>query len=148
MKMLQQWSARALAGLRIATGLLFLEAGLVKLAQFPAPSGDEPHPFPTLLVAAGCLEVAGGSLVTLGLLTRPTAFLLCGEMAIAYFRAHAPKSFWPSINGGSAAILFCFIFLHLTFAGAGAWSLDGRLNATGWLRRAPRAKRPTLVRNG
>jgi putative oxidoreductase len=136
------WSARALAALRIAAGLLFLEAGLVKLAHFPAASPDEPNPLPALLVVAGCLEVVGGSLVTLGLFTRATAFLLSGEMALAYFLVHAPKSFWPAINHGDEAILFCFVFLHLALAGPGAWSLDGlasrRARPAAHVRPAPR----------
>jgi putative oxidoreductase len=117
------WSSRALAALRIATGLLFVEAGLVKLVHFPA-APDAPNPLPVLIVVAGCLELVGGSLITLGLITRVTAFLLSGEMALAYFMVHAPRSFWPAVNHGDPAILFCFIFLHLVLAGPGAWSLD------------------------
>jgi putative oxidoreductase len=136
---LESWSPSALAALRIVTGLLFLEEGLVKLAQFPAASPNEPSPLPPLLVVAGCLEVVGGSLITAGLFTRAVAFILSGEMAVAYFRVHAPKSFWPILNHGDMAIMFCFVFLYLVFAGPGAWSLDGAVGAS-------RARRATVRR--
>ncbi len=74
----------------------------------------------------GCLEIAGGVLIILGLFTRPVAFILAGNMAIAYFMAHFPRSFFPAVNGGDAAILFCFVFLYLAAAGGGAWSLDAQ----------------------
>lgn len=78
----------------------------------------------TLLWFAAVLEVIGGPLLILGLFTRPVAFILCGEMAVAYFRGHAPHSFWPNVNGGELAVLYCFIFLYLFAAGAGALSID------------------------
>ncbi|MBB3591167.1 putative oxidoreductase [Rhizobium sp. BK529] len=113
-----------LAALRIMTALLFIEHGMMKLFGFPAAQGD--GPLPTLFVVAGLLELVGGLLVLIGFATRPVAFLLAGEMAIAYFMAHMPRSFFPAINQGDAAILFCFVFLYIFFAGAGAWSVDNR----------------------
>jgi putative oxidoreductase len=108
--------------LRIMAGLLFCEHGLSKLFGFP-PHGAMP-PFLALEWFAGCIELTGGILVALGLLTRPAAFLMSGEMAIGYFLEHAPKSFFPLLNGGDAAVLYCFIFLYLVFAGSGPLSLD------------------------
>jgi putative oxidoreductase len=120
---LEAWSPRALAILRIVTALLFIEHGTMKLFGFP-PS-DMPQPaFPSLFWIAGVMELVGGLLVLIGLFTRPAAFLLAGEMAVAYFMAHAPQSFFPVLNGGEPAILFCFVFLYLVFAGPGAWSVD------------------------
>ncbi|WP_445682534.1 DoxX family protein [Radicibacter daui] len=118
----------ALAALRIITALLFIEHGTMKLFGFPAAMGG--GSLPPLLLVAALLETIGGVLLLIGFLTRPVAFLLSGEMAVAYFMAHAPKGFYPAMNGGEGAILFCFIFLFLVFAGAGALSLDSRLSAT------------------
>jgi len=118
------WAPRLLSLLRIVAALLFMEHGLMKLFHFPAPHPGVPDPLPPLLVAAVCLEAAGGLLMLLGLFTRPVAFILSGEMAIGYFIAHAPRSPWPAINQGDAAILFCFLFLYLVATGAGPWSLD------------------------
>ncbi|GAO40267.1 hypothetical protein SCH01S_45_01100 [Sphingomonas changbaiensis NBRC 104936] len=118
------WAPRMLSVLRIMTALLFMEHGLMKLAHFPAPQPGVPDPLPALLTVAALIEVIGGALLVLGLFTRPVAFICAGEMAIGYFMAHAPKSFWPAINMGDAAILFCFVFLYLAAAGGGAWSLD------------------------
>jgi putative oxidoreductase len=116
------WQPRVLSILRIMAGLLFMEHGMSKLFNFPHGSV---HPtFPSLVFIAGILECFGGALVALGLLTRPVAFLLSGEMAIAYFKVHAPKSFFPLQNAGEAAVLYCFIFFYLFVAGGGAWSLD------------------------
>jgi putative oxidoreductase len=113
------------AALRVVTGLLFLEHGLTKLIHWPAteyfPAGQ---PLPTLMLVAGILEVVGGILITLGLFTRLTAFVLAGMMAAAYFMAHMPSSFFPVQNGGDAAVLFCFIFLYFAASGAGPYSLD------------------------
>jgi putative oxidoreductase len=117
------WSPRLLALLRVVTAILFMEHGAQKLLGFP-PSG---HPGPglfTLLWFAGVLELVGGFFVLIGWFTRPFALLLAGEMAVAYWMAHAPKSMFPALNGGDAAILFCFIFLYLAAAGPGAFSLD------------------------
>ena len=122
---LAAWSPHALAILRIMTGLLFIEHGLVKLAHFPAANPAIPDPLPPLLLAAAIIEVVGGALVAAGLFTRSAAFICSGEMAVAYFMAHAPRGFWPAVNQGEGAILFCFLFLYLVFAGGGAWTLDG-----------------------
>ena len=117
------WTPRMLSVLRIITGLLFMEHGTAKLLHFP-PSADLPAELPPLIMVAGILELVGGALVAAGLLTRVVAFVLSGQMAVAYFMAHAPQSFFPLINHGESAILFCFIFLYLAFAGGGEWSLD------------------------
>ncbi|HVC62254.1 MAG TPA: DoxX family protein [Acetobacteraceae bacterium] len=123
------WEPRMLSILRIMTGLLFMEHGLSKLFGFPSAAM---HPaFLTLFWFAGILECFGGALVVLGLFTRAVAFLLSGEMAIGYFMVHAPKSFFPLLSGGEAAVLYCFVFLYLCFAGGGEWSLDRLRNATG-----------------
>ena len=121
---LTAWSPRVLSLLRIITALLFMEHGLMKLLHFPAAQPGAPSPLPPLLMVAACIELAGGALIALGLFTRLAAFVASGEMAVAYFMVHAPQSFWPGINEGDAAILFCFVFLFLVFAGAGEWSLD------------------------
>lgn len=118
------WTPRVLSVLRIIAALLFIEHGTQKLFSFPSPP---PFPNPaafTLLWFAAVLEVVGGGLVALGLFTRPVAFLLSGEMAIGYFMSHAPRGFFPALNGGEGAILYCFVFLYLAFAGGGAWALD------------------------
>ena len=121
---LTAWSPRVLSLLRIVTALLFMEHGLMKLLHFPIAQPGAPDPLPPVLLAAAWIEVVGGGLIALGLFTRAAAFVCSGEMAFAYFTAHAPKSFWPGVNQGDAAILFCFVFLYLAFAGGGAWSLD------------------------
>jgi putative oxidoreductase len=115
---------QALGVLRIMTALQFIEHGSQKLFNFPV--GEHAGTLTGLPLAAGILEFAGGILLALGLFTRPVAFLLCGEMAIAYFMAHMPRDFFPVNNGGDSAISFCFIFLYLVFAGAGAFALDNR----------------------
>jgi len=122
--MLASWAPRALAILRIITGLLFLQHPLMKFFGFPAPMAGSSH-LPPLIQAAGAIEIIGAPLIVLGLFTRPVAFVLCGEMAAAYWIAHAPRGFWPILNSGESAVLFCFVFLYLVFAGPGAWSLDG-----------------------
>lgn len=111
----------ALSLLRFVAGLCFLEHGLQKLFGFPVAG---PAHLTALYLIAGLIEVIGGILVLLGLFTRPAAFIMSGEMAIAYFMSHAPKSVSPLANGGDAAILFCFIFFYLIFAGPGPISLD------------------------
>ena len=118
------WGPRALAVLRIVTALIFIEHGTQKLLGFPPSPNPGPALF-SLLGLAGVLELFGGALVLVGLFTRPVAFVLSGFMAAAYFMAHAPRSFFPVLNGGDAAILYCFVFLLLVFTGPGAWSLDG-----------------------
>lgn len=117
------WAPRMLAILRIVTALLFLEHGTQKLFGFP-PSEYPAPALLSLMGAAGMLELVGGVLLVLGLLTRPVAFVLAGQMAVAYWIAHAPQSIFPMLNGGDAAILFCFVFLYLFVAGGGAWSVD------------------------
>jgi putative oxidoreductase len=116
----------ALALLRIVTGFTFALHGLQKLAG--AFGGMDGHattvPMFSLLWFAGVLEIVGGPLIILGLLTRPVAFLLSGEMAVAYFTVHLPLSFWPPLNTGESPILFCFIFLYLVTSGPGSFSLD------------------------
>ncbi|MDP9836695.1 putative oxidoreductase [Neorhizobium huautlense] len=115
---------QALAVLRIMAALLFIEHGTMKLFGFPAAMGD--GALPPLMLIAALLEIIGGALLVIGLLTRPVAFILAGQMAVAYFMAHASKGFWPALNGGEPAILFCFIFLYLVCAGPGAWAVDKR----------------------
>ena len=122
---LSRWQPQLLALLRIVAALLFMEHGLAKLLHFPVPQPGVPDPLPTILVAAAVIEIVGGTLVTLGLFTRAAAFIMSGEIAIGYFMAHFPKSFWPIVNQGEAAILYCFIFLYIAAAGPGAWSIDG-----------------------
>jgi putative oxidoreductase len=119
------WSPRMLSVLRIMTGLLFLEHGTQKLFNFPPRANPGPALF-SLLGLQGLLELVGGILIVIGLLTRPVAFILAGDMAVAYFMAHAPRGFFPLVNGGQLAILFCFVFLYLFVAGGGVWSVDNR----------------------
>ena len=116
------WAPRVLSVLRIVAALLFFEHGTTKLLGFP-PSDHSPE-FLSLSWIAGALELVGGALLIVGLFTRPVAFILSGEMAFAYWMAHAPQSAFPLANGGDAAILYCFVFLYLAFAGGGPWSLD------------------------
>jgi len=127
MERLIVWTPRVLSLLRIITALLFMEHGLMKMFHFPAPQQGVPDPLPTILVAAAWLEIVGGALLALGLFTRPVAFILSGQMAVAYFLAHFPKGFWPALNGGESAVLFCFVFLYLALAGPGEWSLDAQV---------------------
>jgi putative oxidoreductase len=119
---LSRWQPQLLAILRIVAGLLFLEHGTSKFFAFPVPFPM--HPLPPLLMAAGVIECIAGVLITFGLVTRLAAFIASGEMAIAYWMMHFPKSPWPIVNMGEAAILFCFLFLYLAAAGPGAWSVD------------------------
>jgi putative oxidoreductase len=116
------WAPRGLAVLRIVTALLFLEHATMKFFAFPSGMGD--GPLPTLMIVAGAIELITSLMIIAGFYTRIAAFIASGEMAVAYFMAHAPQSFWPAINKGEAAILFCFIFLYIALAGAGAWALD------------------------
>jgi len=116
------WAPHLLSVLRIITGFLFMEHGTMKLFGFPAPMGD--IPLLSLMGMAGTLEVVGGFLILVGLFTQPVAFILSGEMAFAYFMAHAPQGFWPALNHGEPAVLYCFIFLYLAAAGGGSWSVE------------------------
>ena len=124
-----RYAPRVLSVLRIIAALIFMAHGTQKILGFPA------HPNPPALMSlsgiAGLMELVGGALLALGLFSRPVAFLLSGEMAFAYFIAHAPRNVFPVLNGGDAAILYCFVFLYIAFAGPGPLSLD-----------AMRARRP------
>jgi putative oxidoreductase len=122
---LERYQPQLRALLRIVTALLFMEHGLAKLFHFPVPQPGVPDPLPAILLAAAWIEVIGGALIALGLFTRLAAFICAGEMAVGYFMFHFPQGFWPIVNMGEAAILYCFVFLYLAAAGPGAWSLDG-----------------------
>lgn len=115
-----------LAIFRIVAGTIFISSGTMKLFGFPAnPMPNAPDIELMSQIGIGAvLELVGGTLIVLGLLTRPVAFVLAGEMAVAYFQFHSPQAFWPTSNGGVPAVLYCFFFLYLVFAGAGAWSVD------------------------
>ena len=113
-----------LAALRVTAGALFLGHGLVKVIGFPAGAQPGVQPLLSLFGSAGVVEIVTGLLLIIGLLTRLAAFVASGEMAIGYWLVHAPLSFYPAVNGGDAAILFCFVFLYLSVAGPGAWSID------------------------
>ncbi|KQT66244.1 MULTISPECIES: DoxX family protein [unclassified Aureimonas] len=120
----------ALTALRIIAGLLFMEHGTQKLFGFPvAPESGLPAVLSLFWIGA-VLEFVGGLLIVIGLFTRPVAFLLAGEMAVAYWMFHAPSSFYPVVNGGDGAILFCFIFLYFAARGAGPYSVDGSRSRT------------------
>ena len=109
---------------RIVAAFTFSLHGWQKFFGLFGGIGGTRPPLTTMLGVAGILETFGGALLLLGLFTRPVAFLLSGEMAIGYFRTHAPRSFWPLINGGEITVLYCFLFLWLSTAGPGPWSLD------------------------
>ncbi len=124
------WEPRILSLLRIVAGLLFMQHGLNKIFDFPAtPNHPAYHLFTLVPGLAGLLESIGGLLILLGLFTRPVALILSGEMALAYFMVHAKLGFFPLLNRGGLAVLFCFVFFYLFVAGGGAWSLD-RLRAS------------------
>jgi putative oxidoreductase len=119
------WAPRLLSLLRIVSALIFMEHGTQKLLGFPPMAqGMSPPPPLSLLWFGGILEMAGGFLLLIGLFSRPVAFLLSGEMAVAYWMFHAPQGPFPALNGGDAAILYCFLFLYLAAAGPGPWSAD------------------------
>jgi putative oxidoreductase len=123
-RQMDDWRPHVLSIVRIVSGLLFMEHGLSKLFNFPAPfPAGQPAMF-QLYWFAGIIESLGGLLLAIGLFTRPIAFLMSGEMAIAYFYAHAPRNFFPLLNGGDAAVLYCFLFLYFFVAGPGPWSVD------------------------
>jgi putative oxidoreductase len=126
---LMSWSPRLLSVLRIVSALLFVEHGTQKVLGFPPPAPMHgPPPSDALMSflahASGPIELIGGILLLLGLFTRITAFILSGEMAIAYFTAHLPHAFLPIVNKGEIAVLYCFVFLYLAAAGGGPWSID------------------------
>ena len=122
------WAPRVLSILRIVTGLFFMLHGTQKLLGFPPMPAGAPMPAPlTFLWFGGVLELFGGLLLLIGLFSRPVAFILAGEMAVAYWMFHAPQGSFPALNMGDAAILYCFVFLYLAAAGPGPWSVDARL---------------------
>jgi putative oxidoreductase len=126
---LSRYSPHLLALLRIFAGLLFLAHGLVKLFGFPAGAQPGQVPFFGLMGAGALIELVTGTLIVLGLFTRPAAFIAAGQMAVAYWMFHAPSGFYPILNGGELAILYCFVFLYLAAAGPGAFSLDRQRSA-------------------
>jgi putative oxidoreductase len=123
MNILQPYTAQLLSVLRIVSGLLFLQHGTTKYLNFPVSQMNNASPY-TLAGAAGLIELAGGILLVAGLFTRPVAFVLSGTMAAAYFIAHGARSFFPLLNGGELAALYCFVFLFIAAAGGGTWSVD------------------------
>jgi putative oxidoreductase len=124
------WTPRVLGVLRIIVGFLYLQHGMAKLFGIPHIAMFDGVQLFSLMGAAGVLELVGGALLLVGLFTRPVAFILCGQMAVAYFMAHAPKGFLPILNQGELAVLYCFAFLYFAVAGAGAFSIDAaRKNA-------------------
>ena len=120
------WSSRALAALRIVAGLLFLAHGVIKVFGFPTGAEPGQQELLSLFGIGGVIELITGLLLILGLFTRPAAFIASGQMAVAYWMFHFPSSPYPAVNGGDAAILYCFIFLYIFTAGPGAWSVDNR----------------------
>jgi len=122
------WGPQMQSVLRVVAALMFMLSGTMMLLAFPAgmPPDGATAPFPSQIWIGGALEVFGGALLLVGLFTRPVAFLLSGEMAVAYFQFHAPGGFWPVLNGGVAAVLYCFVWLYFSAAGPGPWSLDAR----------------------
>lgn len=123
------WTGRMLSVFRIVAGLMFLSAGTMKIFGYPANPMPNMPPIELMsqMGIGGLLEVVGGLLIVLGLFTRLTAFVLAGEMAVAYFQFHAPQAFWPTTNMGVPAVMYCFFFLYLMFAGAGPWSVDAAI---------------------
>jgi len=121
--LLAAWSPRLRSILRIVTAFLFVAHGTQKLLDFPVPP-SYPMELWSRAGAAGLLELVGGALLLVGLFTRPVAFVMSGLMAFAYFLAHAPQGFWPIVNGGELAALYCFVFLYFAAAGGGPWSID------------------------
>lgn len=127
----RSWSPQLLSLLRIVAAFLFFQFGSAKWFAFPAavmPDGGT-APLGSLVWFASVMEVVGGGLLLLGLFTRPVAFVLAGEMAVAYFYGHAGNGFWPLLNQGTPAVFFCFLFLYLSSAGPGPWSLDAKRRA-------------------
>ena len=137
------WAPRLRSVLRIAAAAMFLVHGTMKLFAFPIGVSAKGGTVVLLSQSGlgGILETFGGVLLLVGLFTRPVAFILAGEMAVAYFQFHSPGGFWPLVNQGELAALYCFLWLYFSAAGAGPWSLDALL-------RNPRTKRPSTGRNG
>ena len=125
MKFLDSWSPHLLALLRVVAGLMFMEHGCMKLLHFPAPM--MPGALPPMLMVAGVIELVGGALIAVGLFAGIAAFIASGQMAVAYFMAHAPNGPWPIQNKGELAVLYCFLFLFIAARGSGSPSLDGLL---------------------
>jgi putative oxidoreductase len=135
---LDHYTPYALAALRIATAIIFMLHGTQKLFGFPAPPASGLPPLISLFGIGAILELVGGFLILIGLWTRPVAFILAGEMAVAYWMFHAPRNLYPTLNGGDASILYCFVFFLLVFTGPGALSVDGA--------RGERGHRPSWAR--
>ncbi len=127
MKFLAPYEPQLLSVLRFMSGLLFLQHGTTKYLNIPVGPMNNASPF-TMSGAAGLIELIGGALLVIGLFTRPAAFIASGMTAVAYFYAHAPRGFYPILNGGELAVLYCFVFLYLAAAGGGRWSIDWMLN--------------------
>jgi putative oxidoreductase len=124
---LQQWAPRTLSVLRIVTAFLFMMHGSAKLLHVPHQAQFDNLQLMSLIGVQGVLELVGGLLLLIGLFSRPVAFLLCGDMAVAYFMQHFPKNWLPLLNGGDLAVMFCFVFLYLWIAGPGPWSVDAQM---------------------
>jgi putative oxidoreductase len=139
-----RWTPYLLSVLRIVAGFLFIPHGTQKLFGAPVAEPRDPAALGSLIGVAGLIEIVGGILLMLGLFTRPVAFLVSGEMAVAYFRAHAPQSFWPILNHGELAALYCFLWFFYAAAGAGPWSLDAILRRP---RSTPATARASLERS-
>ena len=124
----ERWTSLFLSILRVVAALILMQHGSQKLFHYP-PSGGPGPVAPLVLMSqtglAGVLEFFGGMMLLLGFFTRPVAFILSGEMAVAYFQVHAPRAFLPIVNRGELAVILCFVFLYLAFAGGGSWSVDG-----------------------
>ena len=120
------WAPRLLSVLRVVAALLYMTHGIAKLLKYPPLPAFAKLELVSLIGLAGILELVGGALLILGLFTRPVAFILSGQMAVAYFMAHAPRGFHPLVNGGELAILYCFLFLYIAAAGPGPWSIDAK----------------------
>ena len=127
-KTLQRWSPEIRSVLRIVAALLFVQHGCAKLLHVPYQPMFAHLQLMSLLGLQGVIELVGGGLLAIGLFSRPVAFILCGDMAVAFFIAHFPKTWLPILNGGDLAVLFCFTFLYLWVAGPGPWSLDALLH--------------------
>lgn len=126
-EVLQAWSPRVLSVLRIVSAFLFMVHGTAKLFHIPHQDMFDNLQIMSLIGVQGVLEAGGGALLLVGLFSRPVAFILSGDMAVAYFMAHWPRNWLPLLNGGELAIMFCFVFFYLWFAGPGSWSIDAQV---------------------